>query len=228
MTITKPTMATEKHTILIADNQFLTTEAVKYIIHNSADFSLAGVAMSVPELKKELESNSHIDLLITDHNLMDYSGYDELKKIRELYPNLHILILTNQVKANEVNEFSRIGIKNIIYKTTDADELILAIKYTIQGKKYYGDEVLDLLVESRSERDENITPSGLTPSEIEITKLIASGLTTKQIASKKHISFHTVMSHRKNIFRKLNINNTSELIMYAIKTGLIDNIEYYI
>jgi DNA-binding NarL/FixJ family response regulator len=98
----------------------------------------------------------------------------------------------------------------------------------MQGKKYYSDEVLDLLVNSKSERDEVAPGSGLTPAEIEITKLIASGMTTKEIAAQKHVSFHTVMSHRKNIFRKLNINNTSELIMYAIRTGLIDNIEYYI
>jgi DNA-binding NarL/FixJ family response regulator len=221
-------MTTKIYNILIADNQFLITEALTGLFNNLVEYDLQGVVGTSFELTKILSNNSAIDLLITDHNLMDYSGFDELRKIGELYPKLHILILTNQVKVNEVNEFNRIGIKNIIYKTTDADELILAMKYTIQGKKYYGAEVLDLLVENRTERDESTTTSGLTPSEIEITKLIANGLTTKQIAAKKHISFHTVMSHRKNIFRKLNINNTSELIMYAIKTGLIDNIEYYI
>ena len=53
-------------------------------------------------------------------------------------------------------------------------------------------------------------------------------MTTKEIAAQKHISFHTVMTHRKNIFRKLNVNSSSELIMFAIKAGWIDNIEYYI
>jgi DNA-binding NarL/FixJ family response regulator len=221
-------MTAKAYNVLIADNQFLVTLALEGLLNSSSEFNFQGLVRNCYDLKKILSANPAIDLLITDHNLMDFSGFDELKKIKEISPNMNILILTNQVKANEVNEFSRIGIKNIIYKTTDDEELILAMKYTMQGKKYYGDEVLDLLVESRSERDENIAPSGLTPSEIEITKLIASGLTTKQIAAKKHISFHTVMSHRKNIFRKLNINNTSELIMYAIKTGLIDNIEYYI
>jgi DNA-binding CsgD family transcriptional regulator len=69
--------------------------------------------------------------------------------------------------------------------------------------------------------------SGLQ-SEIEIVKLIADGHTTKEIALKKHISAHTVMTHRKNIFRKLDINNISELVMFAVRKGLIDNIEYYI
>jgi DNA-binding NarL/FixJ family response regulator len=58
--------------------------------------------------------------------------------------------------------------------------------------------------------------------------MIAEGMTTKQIAASKSISFHTVMTHRKNIFRKLGVNSSSELIMFAIKAGWIDNIEYYI
>ena len=68
----------------------------------------------------------------------------------------------------------------------------------------------------------------LTPSEIEIVRLIADGLTTKEIAVRKNISFHTVMTHRKNIFRKLDVNNTSELIKYAMKANIIGDIEYYI
>jgi DNA-binding NarL/FixJ family response regulator len=221
-------MAPKVYNVLIADNHFLITEALKVFLIGSGDFNLQGVVKNSNDLKRTLTENPAIDLLITDHNLMDFSGFDELKKIKEISQNLNILILTNQLKANDINELNKIGIKNIIYKTTEFEELVLAMKYTVQGKKYYSDEILDLLVDSKTERDEIMIPTALTPSEIEITKLIASGLTTKQIAARKHISFHTVMSHRKNIFRKLNINNTSELIMYAIKNGLIDNIEYYI
>jgi DNA-binding CsgD family transcriptional regulator len=68
----------------------------------------------------------------------------------------------------------------------------------------------------------------LTASEIEIVRLVAEGLTTKEIAIRKHISFHTVATHRKNIFRKLGVTNASELLMYAIKAGIIDTIEYHI
>ena len=68
----------------------------------------------------------------------------------------------------------------------------------------------------------------LTDSEMEIVRLIAEGLTTKEIASRKYISFHTVITHRKNIFRKLGVSSVSELIMYAIKAGWINMIEYHI
>ena len=71
-------------------------------------------------------------------------------------------------------------------------------------------------------------PKYLTVSEIEIVKLIANGLTTKEIAAKRNISYHTVNTHRKNIFKKVEVSNASELIILAIKAGWIDNIEYYI
>jgi DNA-binding NarL/FixJ family response regulator len=214
--------------ILLADNQFLITEALSAIIQNDPDYSFSGLVKNLYDLKNTLARNPAINLLITDHTLIDYNGIKDLGELFRSNPQLRILILTNLVKVNEINEFSKIGIKNILYKTAGLDEINRAINCTMYGKKYYSDEVLDLLVNNKSERDEVAPGSGLTPAEIEITKLIASGMTTKEIAAQKHVSFHTVMSHRKNIFRKLNINNTSELIMYAIKTGLIDNIEYYI
>ena len=68
----------------------------------------------------------------------------------------------------------------------------------------------------------------LTSSEIEIVRMIAKGMTTKEIARQKYISFHTVMTHRRNILRKLDVSNASELILYAISAGLIDTIEYHI
>lgn len=98
----------------------------------------------------------------------------------------------------------------------------------VKKRKQFSDQVLDMILELSDNHDTTPESSGLTRSEKEIVKLIADGHTTKEIALKKHISFHTVVTHRKNIFRKLEINNVSELIMFAIRKGLIDNIEYYI
>ena len=120
------------------------------------------------------------------------------------------------------------GIKNLIYKTAGPEEIFAAMDSAIRNKKYYSDEVLDLLLENSQAPNESTEPAYLTPAEIKVVKLIANGLTTKEIAAQINNSYHTVMSHRKNIFRKLNINNSSELVMYAVRAGLIDNIEYHI
>lgn len=221
-------MHLKPHQILIADVQYLVTESLSLLINECPEYMLAGIADSLGDVKDQLKQNTDVKLLVTDYFLVDYSGFDVLAKIMTLQPGLKVLILTSSIKPADVNEFRKIGIRNIVLKTAGRDEILQALEYTLKGKKFYSDEILDMLIDTNSTRDEVVTPAVLTPTEIEITRLIASGLTTKEIASQKHKSFHTVMSHRKNIFRKLNINSTSELVMYAIRAGLIDNIEYYI
>ena len=104
--------------------------------------------------------------------------------------------------------------------------LIEAFNVTLEGKDYYSDEILGL--SSYHNKGEGEQPQSLTASEIEIVKLIADGLTTRKIASYKAISHHTVNTHRRNIFRKVEVSNVNELILHAIKSGWIDNIEYSI
>jgi DNA-binding NarL/FixJ family response regulator len=221
------TIIHKTYNTVIADSQYLITESLKIIIKDSDHYSNIGVVDNFCDLDLILKANQ-IDILITDFGLIDYEGFDKIKQIINSYPKTRILILTNHINRNELNELTRIGIKNIIYKTADSEEIFVALDATIKQKKYYSGEVLDLLMESSTNRSEMKEPAYLTPSEIEIVRQIAKGLTTKEIAKHKHVSFHTVMSHRKNIFRKLNINNASELLMYAVKNGLIDGIEYYI
>jgi DNA-binding NarL/FixJ family response regulator len=84
------------------------------------------------------------------------------------------------------------------------------------------------MMDEQKRKVSNMEQVQLTHTETEIVKMIAEGLTTKLIATTKNISFHTVMTHRKNIFKKLGVSSSSELIMYAIRSGWIDNIEYYI
>jgi DNA-binding NarL/FixJ family response regulator len=217
-----------KPQIIIADNQYLVTESLVMLLRQSNRFNLAGLAASTSELKALLKENPDTRLLIVDYFLLDFHGFDELKSLVSTVADMKTLILTHHVRLSDIKEFDRIGIRNILYKIAGPEEILQAIDTTLGGRKYYSDEALNLLIENRSVRDEGTAPLLLTPSEIDITRLIAHGLTTRQIAEKKHLSSHTVMAHRRNIFRKLAINSISELIMYAIKAGLIDNIEYNI
>ena len=213
--------------VIIADSQFLVVEALRSLIQAEQNLSVTGIASTKHELLRFLESGS-ADLLITDYVNIDYDGLDDLKVIRQKYPQLSILILTNTISKQEFAELTKSGIKNIIYKTAEKDEIFSAIESTLKSRKFYSDEILDLFLDISETKYVSEDPKTLTPSEIEIVKLIADGLTTKEIASKRNISYHTVNTHRKNIFRKVEVSNASELIMLAIKAGWIDNIEYYI
>lgn len=213
--------------VVIADPQFLIVESLKSILQSDERFSVIAVVSTKAELINVL-GETNVGLLITDFTLIDYPGIAELKKISLENHELPVLILTNSVTRAEFKELSASGFKNIIYKTADKEEIFTSIEVTLRGKNYYSEEILDLLIEPGEKSQPNDKSLRLTFSEIEIVKLIANGLTAKEIALKKHISFHTVNTHRKNIFRKLGVTNASELIMAAIKAGWIDNIEYYI
>lgn len=220
-------MAGERINIVLADSQFLIGISLKTIFGNLPAYHFVGIAENYDHLK-ELLSSGEVNLLIIDVLLFDIDSFQRLTDLREKHPELKFLILTNSLNKNELNELIRLGIKSIIYKTTDNDELLQAIEATLKNKKYYCSEVLDMLIDS-SAKNAASDPFALTPAETEVVKLIAGGFTTKEIAQKKHVSFHTVMSHRKNIFRKLKINNVSELLMFALRVGIIeDNTEYYI
>ena len=217
----------EKIKILIADSQFLITESLKNILSNYPKYEVIGVVTNVYNLNKIIQSES-IHLLITDCILIDFESLSDLKTLINQNPKLKILILTNQLSKIELANLNRFGIKNVIYKTAENDEIFAALEACLKGKKYYSDDILEMLLEVSEKKNSYEETSQLTQSEIDIVKLIADGLTTKAIAERKNISFHTVITHRKNIFRKLCINSSSELIMYAMKAGLIDNLEYYI
>jgi DNA-binding NarL/FixJ family response regulator len=213
--------------IVIADSQFLVVETLKTLLEQDDRFSLGGIVQSKYELHKMLRV-SICNLLITDIALIDYDGISDLHKLKQEFPKLSFLILTNSISKAEFTELNKIGIKNIIYKTADRDEVLAAVDAALKGKKYYADEILDMILELGENKPVMEESTQLTSSEIEIVRLIAGGMTTKEIAEKKCISFHTVNTHRKNIFRKLGVSNASELIMHAIKCGWIDNIEYFI
>ncbi len=217
----------DKPKIVIADSQFLIVESLIHLIEEENRYVLCGVAENRESLLELLKHHSP-DLLITDINLIDYEGLEDVKSIKEGFKILSVLILTNQITNEELGKLLKCGISNISLKTDEKKDLLSSIEMAVKKKKQFSDQILDMILELSEIKNSTPEPSSLTLSETEIVKLIAAGHTTKEIALKKHISFHTVVTHRKNIFRKLDINNVSELIKFAVRKGLIDYLEYNI
>jgi DNA-binding NarL/FixJ family response regulator len=210
--------------IIIADTQILIIEGLKTLL--SEKYTIGNIVTSLDELQRALAAKiPHI--LILDYSLLDFNEYAELRKIKQQFNDMVIIILSYNLGRNDVMEFHSMGIKNILHKSTDQEELFECIDCAVRGKKYYSGVVLDMLFEA-NEKKETTNGLVLTTSEIEIVRLIAQGLTNKEIAVKKFLSIHTIMTHRRNILRKAGVSNASELIMFAIKSGIIDNIEYHI
>jgi DNA-binding NarL/FixJ family response regulator len=213
--------------VLIADSQFLITESLKLILHNDGRFLVTKVVTEKIDLINSLKLEND-SLLIIDPSLIDYTSFTELKEIRSSFPNLKLIVITNSITRKELYELNNIGVIDVVLKTAGKEEIIEALNASLKEKKYYSNELLDLLFETNEKKNSGEETGQLTNSEIEIVRLISDGLTTKEIAARKFISFHTVISHRKNIFRKLGVTSVSELIMYSIKAGWIDTIEYHI
>ncbi|HEY9124603.1 MAG TPA: response regulator transcription factor [Bacteroidales bacterium] len=213
--------------VIIADSQQLIVEGLVSIIYNEDKFEVKGIAEDIAYVH-QLICPEDKGVVITDHQMAGIDNIEDLSRLKSKCPDIKILILTNSISRDEINVLNSIGISNILLKTTDKDDFLQALEATYKGKKYYSSELMETILGESKSKGKQKVKANLTKAEIEIVRQIAEGLTTKEIADKKNISFHTVMTHRKNIFRKLEINSSSELIMYAMKNGLIDSIEYYI
>lgn len=217
-----------KPKILLADPQTLTRKGIVRVIKEELKYDNVETANTKEELYNKLPE-IRPDLLIIDYDLFDFENIEELETVKKLSPATNLLVLSDNKAMEDILRVLDCGINDYILKKCDELELSEAITATLNNRKFFCSEVLDALVDSKTPASNKSKETcHLTCSEIEIIQLIAQGLTTKDIAARKFLSFHTVNTHRKNIFRKLGINNTSELIMYAIRAGIIDTTEYYI
>jgi DNA-binding NarL/FixJ family response regulator len=209
--------------IIIADPQFLTSKALQTVLKEK--YYIDGVYINKTDLVDAVVEDRP-DLIILDYSLLESFNANELKNLRGQVTN--ILVIANKLTPTELSKINEACIDNVLLKNTDEFELFTAVETCLRGKRYYSAEILTQIIDKSQKKNSLGESSQLTPSELEIVRLIAEGLTTKQIAARKFLSFHTVMTHRKNIFRKTDVKSVSELVMLAVKAGWIDNIEYYI
>jgi DNA-binding NarL/FixJ family response regulator len=219
-------MTSSENQVIIADSQYLISRSLAGLLSERYHFTVKEIVTNRKDLEKSVKEGK-IALLIIDVNHFDFESQADLKA-SICSESIPVLVLTNTLTRNELAVLDSIGIKNILFKSSSEAELLTAVDLTLQGRKYYGREVMEILLEKGEWKKAAQESTSLTAAEIEIVKLIAEGMTTKEIASKKNVSFHTIMTHRKNIFRKARVNNASELVMFAIRTGIIDRIEYQI
>ena len=189
------------------------------LLDNEENYPIVDCA-SEESLVTEL-SRAPFSLLIIN----DVKVGEELKtfiaKLRTNHTGLPILLIADTSNAVGVLKTIDGGIHGFLTKECDGDEIIHAIHSLIKGERFFCNNVLNILLNKDLIEEEDCSPTSLTEREVEIIQEISLGLTSKQIGEKLHISAHTVQTHRKNILRKLQIGSVSELILYAIRTGLV-------
>lgn len=217
--------------VYIADDHHLFIAGVKALLQDAQDIELLGSAENGNVLL-ELLANNPADVILMDINMPVMSGVETTKVIREKYPDIKVLALTMFDDTLHINEMISAGASGYLLKNAGKDELLTAIKKVYGGEKYVSNEVSVKLIErmftnqqektAAANPNPNVRKSELTKREIEIIKLIAQEMTNAEIAAKLNNSPMTIITHRKNLLRKLGVKNTAGLIKYAIQHGLID------
>lgn len=206
--------------VFLSDFQFLTQEGFKSLLARNNKFQLVGQEEDWDLLKEQLLDNRP-DVLVIDYRPDEQDFVQRLKSIKELGIN-NILILTSDTKKERVREILKTGVKGMVTKTCSEQEIVNSILAVSQGNRFYCNKILDIVMEQSVEEDEeDCAPTDLSPREYEVLQLITKGQTTTKIADTLCVSVHTINSHRKSILKKLNLKSPTELIVYALESGLV-------
>jgi len=214
--------------IAIADNQELTREGVKSIIDSIECFEMVSFASTKEELFGLVKSTPPSILIIDPSNIKDFS-LSNLHELVQIFPVSNILVLASGISKNTTLGILAQGVTHFLLKTCSVTELVSALSAIIDNEDFLCKYAIEVLLKRNSDSIQNNEKEAhLTKKEIEIIRLVTNGFTTKDIAIKLFLSGHTVNTHRRNILKKLELNNASELVLYAIKNGIIETLEYYI
>lgn len=210
--------------VILADRQDITRVGLIYIVQQ-----MDGCAYEYAEDKADLIarlSEYPESLVILDYTLFDINDVEELLIIGQRFPNAKLMLFSEDLSLDFVRQVTASSkLISVVMKESPLSEIKTSIQYAMHGQRFLCQRITEMLLAPRQEERE---PVNLTKTEREILIDIALGMTTKEIAEKRFSSFHTVNTHRKNIFRKLGVNNAHEATKYALRAGLVDSAEYYI
>ena len=210
---------------ILADNQELTRFALENLLQQDETavvyraFDKAGLVA----LLKEHESA----IVILDYTLFDFTDEDQLLIVAERFALSQWVLLSEDLTSRFLRRVVYSSHQfSVVFKDGPMQEVREALQSASRHNRYISQRALEAIISQQQEDDEQ--PSVLTSTETEIVKAIAQGKTTKEIASERFSSVHTITTHRKNIFRKLGVNTAHEVVKYALRAGLIDSSEFYI
>ena len=208
---------------IIADNQALTARGLRFIInHRFKDSEIQEVFNKKDLIEALLHKEDSI--VILDYSLFNFRIVDELINTSVRFPKSHWILISNEFNDNIIRRISLEDNFSLLLKENETSIIIRAIENATNQCQY----ICPQLKAQISEDNNIFNTDTLTSTEIEILKLIAHGKSVKEIAGIRMSSIHTIITHKKNIFRKLEVNSVYEASKYAIKAGLVELMEYYI
>jgi two-component system, NarL family, response regulator NreC len=210
--------------IILAEDHALMRRGLRLVLEEQKDFQVVGEASDGREalaLAESLKPNvAVLDITMPNMNGIEAAGQISAKKL-----GLSIVVLSMHSDEGYVLRALKAGARGYLLKESSEADFIQAIRSVIQDKAFFSPAVSRLLVEDyvRQLQDKDIEDSYdlLTPRERELLQLIAEGKSNKDVANMLNLSLYTVETHRGNIMEKLNLHSVPELILYAVRKGVI-------
>lgn len=210
--------------ILLADDHTIIRSGLRLLLEQQPDFKVIAEASDGHEAV-EMVGRHHPEIAILDIGMPRLNGIEATRQILTEQPATQVVILSMHADEGYVLRALKAGARAYILKNSAEADLIRAVRSVAEGKSFFSPVISKMLLEDyvRQIRDKQVEDSYdlLTPREREILQSIAEGKTNKEVANLLHLSVHTVDAHRGNILQKLNLHGIPELILYAVRKGII-------
>lgn len=210
-------MKNQPKKILICEDHQIVIDGLLSIFNTEKTYQTIGFITDGAEVINFVKL-SQPDAILLDLNLPNKNGIDILKEIKHLYPEIKVVILTMYNKESVIKKVKQLGADGFLLKNCSSDDLMNALDAVFESAVFYsGKGVKTSVVET----DGFLEKIKITRREKDIITELVKGLNVPQIAEKLFISAHTVETHKKNIFKKLNIHNSIDLVKFVNEKQLL-------
>ena len=206
-----------RHRILLADDHAIVVEALRSLLSESYD--VVGV---VPDGRALLAEATKLtpDVIVLDVGMPLLNGLDAGERLKKLLPNVKLVFLTMKDDPNLAAAALNLGTVGYVLKHSAASELLKAISEVLRGRSYVTPKLKPENWAVREARAQQFS-KGLTPRQREVLQLLAEGRPMKEIADILKVSEKTIMFHKYHIMDSFNLKSNAELVLFALKNGLI-------
>lgn len=211
----------EKIKVLVVDDHDLIILAIRQVFSKIPDIKLAGIAKDGEEALNKI-SEIRPDVVIIDIGLPGINGIELTRKAIRDFPDTKVVLHSASIGEEVIVMGFEAGALAYVPKNFKPGQLVEAIRTVMRGEHYSKGFVSEILIENfLKEKTKKSGGSSLTERELEVLRALAQGESNQQMAEHFCISVRTVEAHKANIMKKLKLNNTAELVVYAIKNNLV-------
>jgi DNA-binding NarL/FixJ family response regulator len=210
--------------VLLADDHAILRGGLRLVLEREPGLTVAGEAVDGREAVDWM-ANHEAEVVVMDVGMPGLNGIEATAEILRRRPHCPVVILSMHSDETYVLRCLRAGARGYVLKESAEGELIAAIRAVLAGRSYFSPKVSRLLREEHVERMRRQGPDDsfelLTAREREVLQRIAEGNSNKEIAGQLYLSVLTVETHRKKILEKLHLRGTPELVLYAVRKGMV-------